>query len=272
MNCGYKKEELALLFTDSLDDQRRQALEEHLASCPDCRMEFQEIQKTWNLMGSMPKPQPPASMRSGFDAMMDRFKKENAGQKGFSYGFRFRIQELWRIQPQFPFALGFLLIILGFGGGYLLNHSGKGELAYARQVDSLSSQVSEMKQMMMLSLLDNPSASQRIRAISYTEDIGNVNLKVINALFTTLNEDPNVNVRLMTLDALISMVNDHRVREGLVNSISLLESSIVQSAIADAMVKLQEKNSVKSLRELLLKKDLNEMVKIKIEQSIHKLI
>jgi hypothetical protein len=46
----------------------------------------------------------------------------------------------------------------------------------------------------------------------------------------------------------------------------------MQSAIADAMVILQEKSSVKSLQRLLNKKDLNKMVKINIEKSIQKLI
>jgi hypothetical protein len=46
----------------------------------------------------------------------------------------------------------------------------------------------------------------------------------------------------------------------------------MQSAIADAMVKLQEKSSVKSLQKLLSKKNLNPMVKINIEKSVKKLI
>ena len=46
----------------------------------------------------------------------------------------------------------------------------------------------------------------------------------------------------------------------------------MQSAIADVMVKLQEKSSVQSLQELLKKKDLNKMVKVNIEKSIQKLI
>jgi len=62
------------------------------------------------------------------------------------------------------------------------------------------------------------------------------------------------------------------VREGLVQSISMQDSPLLQSAIADVMVKLQEKKSIESFRQLLTKKDLNEMVRLKIEQSIHKLI
>jgi len=95
---------------------------------------------------------------------------------------------------------------------------------------------------------------------------------VIGALFTTLNGDPNVNVRLATLDALVKLADEPKVREGLVRCIDLQESPLMQSAIADAMVKLQEKSSVMSLKKLLGKKGLNQMVKTNIEKSIQKLI
>jgi hypothetical protein len=95
---------------------------------------------------------------------------------------------------------------------------------------------------------------------------------VAEALLTTLNNDPNVNVRLVTLDALVRFARDPLVREGLIKSIAQQDSPLMQSAIADVMVKLQEKGSVQSLQELLRKKDINEMVRKKIEQSIHRLI
>jgi HEAT repeat protein len=165
-----------------------------------------------------------------------------------------------------------VLVTFGLVLGYLLHRPAQTSIAYNKQIDSLSSQVSEIKQVMMLSLLQDPSASQRIKAVSYTDDLGNVNLRVIDALLTTLNEDPNVNVRLATLEALVRFSGEPKVREGLVRSINLQESPIMQSAIADVMVKLQEKSSVQSLQKLLSKKDLNKMVKVNIEKSIQKLI
>ena len=179
---------------------------------------------------------------------------------------------LWRSQPRLQFFYATVLLVIGLGLGFLLNRPAQTDTAYNKQINSLSSQVSEMKQMMMLSLLENPSASQRIRAVGYTSEISKVNDKVIDALLTTLNEDPNINVRLITLDALVKLSKEPSVREGLVESISQQESPLMQSAIADVMVKLQERRSIKSLQKLLNKKDLNEMVKTKIEQSIQKLI
>ena len=125
--------------------------------------------------------------------------------------------------------------------------------------------------MMMLSLLENPAASERLRAVSYTEEINEVDDKVVDALLTTLNNDANVNVRLVTLEALAKLADNVKVREGLVQSITQQESPLVQSALADIMVKLQEKRSVKPLRQLLRDDNLNHLVKGKIEQSIREL-
>jgi hypothetical protein len=129
-----------------------------------------------------------------------------------------------------------------------------------------------MRQLMMLSLVENPSASKRLQGVSYTEDISAVNEEVIEALLTTLNEDPNVNVRLATLEALVNFAALPRVREGLVQSIVQQESPLLQSAMVDVMLKLQEKSSVKQLQKLLDRKDLNQSVKAKIENSITHLI
>jgi hypothetical protein len=272
MECRYYREQFTLLLTDSLDQIKRQEFENHLEGCQECRMEFEAAQNIWNLMGEIPQPESSAAMRAGFNAILNNYKDELKVNKNPLAEWLHNIREHWYLQARPRFAFGLLLVIIGLTAGYLLHRPGQTSISYNRQIDSLSLQVSEMKQMMMLSLLQNPSASQRIRAVAYTEEISNVDNKVIDALLTTLNEDPNVNVRLMCLEALVKLSYEPMVRAGLVQSISLQESPLVQSAIADVMVKLQEKSSVQSLQKLLNKKDLNQMVKLKIEESIHKLI
>jgi hypothetical protein len=143
--------------------------------------------------------------------------------------------------------------------------------AETRQLAALTAQMHEMREMMMMSLLQNPSASERIRAVSYTSDIGHVNPNIAAALLATLNSDPNINVRLSTLEALTHFARDPVVREGLIQSILQQESPLVQAALADVMLKLQEKRAVQPFRKLLQQKDLNQMVRTKIEQTITQL-
>ena len=272
MECKDYREQFTALLSDSLHQKQRVEIESHLAGCADCRKEFEDARTIWNLLGEIPQPEPSTQMQNSFDVILSNFKEEVRVKRNPVGEWLNRIREYWSLQAQPRLAFSLLLVAVGLAGGYLLHQPAQSVISYNKQIDSLSSQVSQMKQVMMLSLISDPSASQRIRAVSYTDEISKVDLKVIGALFTTLNEDPNVNVRLATLEALIKLAAEPKVREGLVRSIDLQEEPMMQSAIADAMVKLQEKSSVGSLQRLLNKKGLNKMVKVNIEKSIQKLI
>ncbi|HMI65495.1 MAG TPA: HEAT repeat domain-containing protein, partial [Cyclobacteriaceae bacterium] len=136
----------------------------------------------------------------------------------------------------------------------------------------LTREVGDLKEMVMLSLLEKESATDRLRAVSLTSDMNQVSQKVTSALFKTLNEDDNVNVRLAALEVLKSYVRDGRVREELVRSISKQDSPMVQVELAGLMVAMQEKKSVKELRRILENEKTPKEVKSKIEESIRVLI
>jgi len=159
------------------------------------------------------------------------------------------------------------LLVCGFMIGYLLQ-SDSGE----KEVTQLTEQVSELKEMMMLSLLEKESASQRLKAVSLTSEMDQVSDKVTDALFATLNSDENVNVRLAALEALKPYVKSNKVRSGLIAAISKQDSPLVQVALADLMVNIQEKKSVDALKQLLEKENTPKEVKSKISESIEVLI
>lgn len=159
------------------------------------------------------------------------------------------------------------LLICGFMIGYLLQ-SDSGE----KEVNQLTEQVSELKEMMMLSLLEKESATQRLKAVSLTSEMDQVSDKVTDALFATLNSDENVNVRLAALEALKPYVKSNKVRSGLIAAISKQDSPLVQVALADLMVNIQEKKSVDALKQLLEKENTPKEVKSRISESIEVLI
>ncbi len=159
------------------------------------------------------------------------------------------------------------LLMCGFMIGYLLQ-SDSGE----KEVNQLTEQVSELKEMMMLSLLEKESATQRLKAVSLTSEMDQVSDKVTDALFATLNSDENVNVRLAALEALKPYVKSNKVRSGLIAAISKQDSPLVQVALADLMVNIQEKKSVDALKQLLEKENTPKEVKSRISESIEVLI
>lgn len=223
----------------------------------------------WQRMGDVPTPAPRPEMRMQFYAMLDSFKQTEAAKtqpvwKQVLESFKQR----WSAGLVAQLAYGLVLLSIGVAAGFWLQRPKNQNVAYQQRIDTLSVQVQEMRQMMMLSLLENPSATERLRAVGFTKDIPDADSHVIDALLMTLNNDSNVNVRLVTLEALADLAHDARVREGLVQSLNRQESPLVQVALADVMVKLQEKRSLKPLRQLLRQPGTNDLVKSKLAQTI----
>lgn len=273
MNCENASEQFTEWLSNQLPDAERLELEAHMAICPDCQQEAQEMQHLWQRLGTLPVPKPAETMRIRFDAMLDDYKEAvKAEQQTTLAGLMDRFRTVFAPSAlMLRVAYGLILLGVGMGLGYWFHDRNSGAQAYQQQIDTLSLQVQEMRQMMLLSLIESPAASERLRAVSYTNDIGQANERVIEALFMTLNNDANVNVRLVTLEALARLANDPAVREGLVQSLSRQDSPLVQVALADVMVKLQEKRSVRPLRKLLQQENLNDLVKSKIQQTIKEL-
>ena len=273
ITCADANARLPDWLTGELSATDRVAFDGHIDQCADCQQEAAATRQLWERMGTLPTPEPGPEMRTRFYAMLDSFELEEAATPKPVWE---RLAELFRklswtvLAPRLMYSL--LLLSIGVSAGYWLQRPQKQAIAYQERIDTLSVQMQEMRQMMMLSLLENPSATERLRAVGFTKDIPDADSHVIDALLMTLNNDPNVNVRLVTLEALADLAHDARVREGLVQSLTRQESPLVQVALADVMVKLQEKRSLKPLRQLLRRPGTNDLVRGKLAQTIKALI
>ncbi len=157
-----------------------------------------------------------------------------------------------------------IVMLLGLATGYLL--LGKSDKS---EITALSGEVKEMKSMMMLSLLEKESPSARIKAVTLTQSMVDVDDEIINALFSTLTNDNNTNVRLEALEALVRYSDRPMVRVGLIESLAKQSNPLVQLGLADIMVLLQDKPAKEALRGLLENKDLTEEVREIVEERLN---
>ena len=220
--------------------------------------DFEDLQLLQTQILDMKLPAPSEELDSRFYEML-------AGEKRKGEAFSWRHFFSW---PEFApkLALASATLIVGLVGGYLLSTTRN--IPQNNQIENLSLQVSELQEMMMLSLLEKESATERLRAVNLTQEMSDAGQKVTNALIRTLNEDENVNVRLAALDALTPYVNNSQVREALVRSIANQESPLMQVALAELMVALQEKSSVKEFEKIITSERTPAEVKKKIRESI----
>ena len=222
------------------------------------------------------------SQISGFSTISNQLKSWDAGEPSMELSSRFyesladaKRKETKKFVFHLPMwselwprlAFGVVMLIIGFGIGYLVPSPSS-----SNDVAQLHQQVSELKEMMMLSMLEKESATDRLKAVSLTNEMDQASKKVTSALLQTLNTDTNVNVRLAAIEALKPYVQDSGVREGLIQSIAKQESPLVQMSLAELMAAIQEKKSVTELKKLLQRDRMPSEVKKKISQSIDVLI
>ncbi len=250
-------EELLVKYNEGQADPSEIRLIELLIE--EGRIELSQLRVLSLLEEQVMKLEDPVPSTDLDDNFYQMLKTVKAKSKNFSWSSFFSWPEL---APKF--ALASVTLILGFLGGYLFLPSPSSN----KEVADLKGEVLEMKEMIMLSMLEKESATERLKAVSLTNEMSSVSDKVTNALLQTLNNDENINVRLEALEALRPFVRDSRIRSELVRSIAKQESPLVQVALAELMVELQEKSSVKELQKIIKREGTPHEVKKRIEESI----
>ena len=259
------KEEHILCLMDYLDhpeDPARQAAVQRLVAEGELsEEELAQWTKTYHQAGEWSHPTPSDQLRAN---VYDMIRQETSRPSRLSLSpvawfQRFSVPQL---------AGATLMLLLGVALGFWLRPAP----TYDTQLATLSSEVQRMREMMILTLLEQPSATQRLKAVSISTELSQTDEKIYQALLKTLNHDPQVNVRLAALDALVDYADQPLVRQGLIEAIPQQESPLVQITLAEMMVQLQEKRSVDELRTLLEQQSLNEAAEQEIKKSIQQLI
>jgi predicted anti-sigma-YlaC factor YlaD len=269
--CEQALDWMMLSLNGEIEAADKVALEKHISGCPACQHELAQMQQIHSQMVNLPVPEPDTElMQTQFYGMLREYQHTTAAAPG-NWFTRLKeyMQAYWQPSYTLQLAMGVVLLLIGWAGGYLFQARHSDD---TQQLSQLASEVQQMREAMLLTMLEQPSATDRLKAVTYTDELEQVDDKVIDALLQTLNNDPNVNVRLVTVEALHKLADHPKVRQGLIQSITQQDSPLIQIALADVMVSLQEKNSVNAFKELLKQKDLDVAVKDKIQESVNVLM
>ncbi|GAB5475446.1 MAG: hypothetical protein Mars2KO_35450 [Maribacter sp.] len=255
--------------SDSLEEVERKEFEDFLHEHPMYKEQFEKLNETWGQLDGMYMAEPSEKMDDRFFTMLhsEIEKKESTGRKPLSW-LSSLAEILWRPQV----AYGMLLLVMGLSLGYFFNEGTANPNPVNQTQMASDSDTENVREQLVLTLLDQPSANKRLQGISEVNKIKKVDDKVIGALLQTLNNDTNVNVRLAAIESLTNYLENPTVREGLVQSIVKQDSPIVQVTLANLMVALQEKKSIEPFKTLMRSKELDTSVKQKLETSIKSII
>lgn len=228
--------------------------------------ELAEMETLYRELEAVDVPEPGDQARKRFYSMLETEKEKEKSSRRTD-GITEPFGRLQRMQKWFDYrTIGYAaaLFLAGLVTGNLFGPSGN----YDGRIENLTSEVHQMREIIMISLLENDSPMERLRAVNISSEIPSADNRVVDALLRTLNGDPNVNVRIAAVDALVGHGSNPEVRRGLVNSISTQESPHVQIALADAMIALQERGATDQFQKLLENEEMDENVRTKLENTI----
>jgi hypothetical protein len=246
MKCEEVKLLLADYWAQTLRDQDEFELEAHFATCPACREETARLEALWKGLAVLPPEEPDSKMRSRFYESLGAYR----------LGAESRASKWGPLTPTLQIAASLAILALGLAAGYSLRPDKTGD-----QVAQLREEVSGMRQLVALSLLQQQSASERLRGVQYAYRSEPSNTEVQAALLTAINNDASINVRLAAVDALHTFSGSPTTRQAVMEALSKQNAPLVQVALIDLLVDFRERQAASELRRLAADNSVNDGVK-----------
>jgi anti-sigma factor RsiW len=240
MTCDQVKEHIADYLAGALSHTEAEELDEHFAQCAACKRETASLAETWEMLGLLEQEQPSAQLRPRFYESLEAYRQ---GQESVAPARARRRFFDWGWQG---WAWSAALLVAGVAAGQWFGQQ------HHRQADlaGLQDEVHHMRQLVTLSLLEQQSASERLRGVDYSSRVDQSDTQVLAALLHAVNHDPSVNVRLAAVDALRKFAGNPAVRGTLDQSLVKQDSPMVQLALIDFIVDERDKAAAPSLAAL----------------------
>jgi hypothetical protein len=257
MTCDWVREHIPECLAGTLEKSARAVVIEHVETCSGCRTELGELGVVWRGLEAQNLPEPDPSMRVRFQEMLRVYQE--AYQSGMLAARQTPATPAapvhrawwWPANPIWRLAGAFTLLVAGVVcGRYLDRRYFDTSRSDNQELEALRGQIEGLRQLVALSLLDEPSPSSRLRGVTYSEQMTQPDAQVVQALLRNLNHDPNVNVRLRVVDALEKYSGDPAVRRALVDAIAVQDTQLVQIALIDLLGQIHDRDAAPVLRNL----------------------
>jgi hypothetical protein len=255
MICEQAEQQLAEQLRRPLSPAEQGDLDQHLEVCEHCRVGAERLRSLWPELSRLPVPEPRAAVSHRFYAALDAYQSGMKTGMGGSW-----------LKPAWITALCAACLIIGFFSRPLLERSSEG--ASGGQVAELREEMRNMRQLVTLSLLQQQSAAERLRGVTWSYRAESDDLQVLSALLTTVNQDANTDVRLAAVDALRKFGSSPVAQRGAVQALSRQRSPLVQIALIDLVSDMRIDSARPQLEQLAQDPEANQSVRSRAERAL----
>ena len=160
MNCERIAELLPDYLQNALGAEQEDQVEDHLMKCAECKA----LVTMWNDLAALPEERPSPALHARFQTMLHayqegRLEKESGSRGGFFPGW---LTGGW-LRPVTALACAALLVVVGYSLGRAGN---TGNNRSQEEIAAMHAELTNMRQLVVLSLLQQQSASERLQGIT----------------------------------------------------------------------------------------------------------
>lgn len=239
------KELVAYLLGD-LPEQQKQEMDQMIRQSPALQQEVADLSLLLGLMDQEAEVEPSKYSRDQFYQFLEMESKQG-DRVGDGRPFR---SGWWA-------AAAAVLLVIGLGFGVVLQNHQQQQI----QIQQLSSEVVETRKLLLLAMLDDASASERIQAMNVSARDYQQDQRIVLALIDRLERDENENVRLKAAEALSRFLKEEGVTKAMIQALELESSPEVQIMLIESLVKGDRKEAVPSLQRLMDREEVPEVVR-----------
>jgi hypothetical protein len=263
MMCSHAKELMAAYWQHELTSADQPALQRHLETCAECSSEMAALGGLWERLGDMPAPEPSHALNVRWQSTLESLMTSGKVASHKPVSRAWPLANFWPSSPVWQAAVALACLIIGILAGTNLPRQNK-------EIAKLHEEIASTRAMVALSLLQQQSATERLRGVDYTGRMKTMEPEVVSALIEAVAHDPSVNVRLAALDALSNAALSNAglskgsgspgVLQSLTQSLPRQDSPMVQAALIDYLVEARDRKALGALRQLAAQPDLNPAV------------
>ena len=160
------------------------------------------------------------------------------------------------------------MLLIGWFLGFWVTPNTK----VSNQISEMNEELQQMKEMVMVNMLDQPMVSERLLAMNMISSLSKTDDEIVESLLNALNNDSDVNVRMAAVEALLAFANQEKVREGLKHSFNQQNSPLVQLTLLDGFIATGDKSTIPIFESLMNNNEVNQVVRDRSREGITKLI
>jgi len=234
MNCEQIESLLSDYLQNTLAPAQAAEVAQHCEHCTNCAQDI----VMWKQLAMLPDEKPSTESRERFDTMLHAYSATAADAALMRSNARSAqnapIKPAWNFlewvrSPRGAVAWSVALVLFGVLIGTNIHNRTAPE--HGDEIASLHAEVTSMRQLVALSMLQQQSASERLQGVRWSNREDHLDPQIQSALMHTLRYDGSVDVRLAALDALSRHATQPQVRKGVLDALPEQQSPLVQVAM-----------------------------------------